>query len=232
MQAAFLEKDAYQCGYCTSGQIMSAVALLDEPIGSSDDDVREYMSGNLCRCGAYPNIVAAIQQARRPDRRALNMQSFESHPRSTSRRRHRRSRRHRATAQQGASVRFLAGGTTLVDLMKLDVERPDRLIDIDVWNSTRSRRCQTAACASAPPPGTATWRIIRSCGRDYAGPSQAILAGASTNCAMRRTRQVTCCSEHGAFTSAMSPRLATSGIPAPVVRPRGEQPDARDPGHE
>jgi xanthine dehydrogenase YagT iron-sulfur-binding subunit len=64
MQAAFLEKDAYQCGYCTSGQIMSAVALLNEPCGDSDDDVREFMSGNLCRCGAYPNIVAAIQQVR------------------------------------------------------------------------------------------------------------------------------------------------------------------------
>jgi xanthine dehydrogenase YagT iron-sulfur-binding subunit len=65
MQSAFLECDAYQCGYCTSGQIMSAVALLDEPCGPSDDDVRELMSGNLCRCGAYPNIVAAIQQVRR-----------------------------------------------------------------------------------------------------------------------------------------------------------------------
>jgi xanthine dehydrogenase YagT iron-sulfur-binding subunit len=65
MQAAFLEKDAYQCGYCTSGQIMSAVALLGEPCGPSDDDVREFMSGNICRCGAYPNIVAAIQQVRR-----------------------------------------------------------------------------------------------------------------------------------------------------------------------
>jgi xanthine dehydrogenase YagT iron-sulfur-binding subunit len=65
MQAAFLEHDAYQCGYCTSGQIMSAVALLDEPCGPSDDDVREFMSGNICRCGAYPNIVAAIQQVRR-----------------------------------------------------------------------------------------------------------------------------------------------------------------------
>jgi xanthine dehydrogenase YagT iron-sulfur-binding subunit len=64
MQAAFLENDAYQCGYCTSGQIMSAVALLNEPVGASDDDVREYMSGNICRCGAYPNIVKAIQQAR------------------------------------------------------------------------------------------------------------------------------------------------------------------------
>jgi xanthine dehydrogenase YagT iron-sulfur-binding subunit len=65
MQAAFLENDAYQCGYCTSGQIMSAVALLREPCGPSDDDVREFMSGNICRCGAYPNIVRAIQHVRR-----------------------------------------------------------------------------------------------------------------------------------------------------------------------
>lgn len=65
MQAAFLENDAYQCGYCTSGQIMSAVALLNEPCGPSDDDVREFMSGNICRCGAYPNIITAIQQVRR-----------------------------------------------------------------------------------------------------------------------------------------------------------------------
>jgi xanthine dehydrogenase YagT iron-sulfur-binding subunit len=65
MQAAFLENDAYQCGYCTSGQIMSAVALLEEPCGPTDDDVREFMSGNICRCGAYANIVAAVQQVRR-----------------------------------------------------------------------------------------------------------------------------------------------------------------------
>jgi xanthine dehydrogenase YagT iron-sulfur-binding subunit len=68
MQAAFLENDAYQCGYCTSGQIMSAVALLSEPCGPTDDDVREFMSGNICRCGAYSNIVAAIQQVRRSQR--------------------------------------------------------------------------------------------------------------------------------------------------------------------
>lgn len=64
MQASFVECDGYQCGYCTSGQIMSAVALLDEPIGPADADVREAMSGNLCRCGAYQNIVAAIQIVR------------------------------------------------------------------------------------------------------------------------------------------------------------------------
>jgi xanthine dehydrogenase YagT iron-sulfur-binding subunit len=65
MQAAFVEHDAYQCGYCTSGQIMSAVALLDEPCGTSDVDVKHAMSGNICRCGAYPNIVAAVQQVRK-----------------------------------------------------------------------------------------------------------------------------------------------------------------------
>ncbi len=64
MQASFVEHDGYQCGYCTSGQIMSAVALLKEPCGPSDADVKELMSGNICRCGAYPNIVAAIQHVR------------------------------------------------------------------------------------------------------------------------------------------------------------------------
>jgi len=65
MQAAFLECDGYQCGYCTSGQIMSAVALLKEPVGPSDADVKEMMSGNICRCGAYLNIIKAIQQVRK-----------------------------------------------------------------------------------------------------------------------------------------------------------------------
>jgi len=64
VQQAFLDRDGFQCGYCTPGQIMSAVALLREPCGPNDDDVRECMSGNLCRCGAYPNIVAAIQDVR------------------------------------------------------------------------------------------------------------------------------------------------------------------------
>ncbi len=65
MQAAFIEYDGYQCGYCTPGQIMSATALLTEPYGPEDSDVREAMSGNLCRCGAYQNIVTAIQSVRR-----------------------------------------------------------------------------------------------------------------------------------------------------------------------
>lgn len=63
VQAAFLEQDAFQCGYCTPGQIMSAVACIREGHAGSDDEIREYMSGNLCRCGAYPHIVAAVRQA-------------------------------------------------------------------------------------------------------------------------------------------------------------------------
>ena len=65
MQASFLACDAYQCGYCTSGQIMSAVALLKEPCGPDAAAVKELMSGNICRCGAYANIVDAIQQVRK-----------------------------------------------------------------------------------------------------------------------------------------------------------------------
>jgi xanthine dehydrogenase YagT iron-sulfur-binding subunit len=63
MQQAFIDQDAFQCGYCTPGQIMSAVACVKEGHANSDDDIREYMSGNICRCAAYPNIVAAVKQA-------------------------------------------------------------------------------------------------------------------------------------------------------------------------
>jgi xanthine dehydrogenase YagT iron-sulfur-binding subunit len=65
MQAAFVAHDGFQCGYCTPGQIMSAVGLLAEGRAKTDAEVREHMSGNICRCGAYPNIIAAIQSARK-----------------------------------------------------------------------------------------------------------------------------------------------------------------------
>jgi xanthine dehydrogenase YagT iron-sulfur-binding subunit len=64
VQSAFLEHDAFQCGYCTSGQIMSAVAMLKEPCEQGDAAIRECMSGNICRCGAYSNIVAAVKSVR------------------------------------------------------------------------------------------------------------------------------------------------------------------------
>ena len=63
LQAAFIEHDGFQCGYCTPGQIMSGVACIREGHAGSDDEIREWMSGNLCRCGAYSNIVAAMRQA-------------------------------------------------------------------------------------------------------------------------------------------------------------------------
>jgi xanthine dehydrogenase YagT iron-sulfur-binding subunit len=63
MQAAFIKHDAFQCGYCTPGQIMSAVACVQEGHAANDDRIREYMSGNLCRCAAYPKIVDAIREA-------------------------------------------------------------------------------------------------------------------------------------------------------------------------
>ncbi|RVB38905.1 (2Fe-2S)-binding protein [Mesorhizobium sp. M7A.F.Ca.CA.001.16.1.1] len=70
VQQAFVDHDAFQCGYCTPGQIMSAIGCINEGHAGSEDDIREYMSGNLCRCAAYPNIVAAIVQARDEIRRA------------------------------------------------------------------------------------------------------------------------------------------------------------------
>ncbi|MEV1076856.1 (2Fe-2S)-binding protein [Streptomyces sp. NPDC050211] len=63
VQAAFIRRDAFQCGFCTSGQIMSAVACVDEGHTRSDEEIREWMSGNLCRCGCYPNIVDAVRDA-------------------------------------------------------------------------------------------------------------------------------------------------------------------------
>jgi xanthine dehydrogenase YagT iron-sulfur-binding subunit len=64
MQRAFIEHDAFQCGYCTPGQIMSAVALITEGNATTDEDIAEFMSGNICRCAAYPNIRAAVREVR------------------------------------------------------------------------------------------------------------------------------------------------------------------------
>jgi xanthine dehydrogenase YagT iron-sulfur-binding subunit len=73
LQSAFIDHDAFQCGYCTPGQLMSAVACIQEGHAGSDAEIREYMSGNLCRCGAYPNIVAAVRAA------AEQMQAGRAH---------------------------------------------------------------------------------------------------------------------------------------------------------
>ncbi len=70
VQAAFIKHDAFQCGYCTSGQICSAVGLIAEGHAKTEDEIRELMSGNICRCGAYPNIVAAVREAQQAGRAA------------------------------------------------------------------------------------------------------------------------------------------------------------------
>jgi xanthine dehydrogenase YagT iron-sulfur-binding subunit len=79
MQQAFVDNDAFQCGYCTPGQIMSAVACVKEGHAGSEADIREYMSGNICRCAAYPNIVAAVKQAA-PDRFPIRGQQTPTWP--------------------------------------------------------------------------------------------------------------------------------------------------------
>ncbi|HWB61349.1 MAG TPA: 2Fe-2S iron-sulfur cluster-binding protein, partial [Chthoniobacteraceae bacterium] len=72
VQAAFIKHDGFQCGYCTPGQICSAVACLTEGHAKSDEEVREWMSGNICRCGAYSNIVAAIREVAQAKAAAAN----------------------------------------------------------------------------------------------------------------------------------------------------------------
>ena len=80
MQAAFVEEDAYQCGYCTPGQICSAIGMVGEGRAESADEIREQMSGNLCRCGAYPNILKAIESAMPATRARLDAQAREVKP--------------------------------------------------------------------------------------------------------------------------------------------------------
>ena len=77
MQQAFIDHDAFQCGYCTSGQIMSAVACVAEGHTGSNTDIREWMSGNICRCSAYPQIVAAVNAVARSEERRVGKECLE-----------------------------------------------------------------------------------------------------------------------------------------------------------
>ncbi len=99
LQQAFIDHDGLQCGYCTPGQIVSGAACIAEGHARSREEIREWMSGNLCRCGAYTNIVTATERA--------------------------------APAAGADGGRYIAGGTTLVDLMRETVERPSRVVDIN-----------------------------------------------------------------------------------------------------
>ena len=216
MQAAFLAHDAYQCGYCTSGQIMSAVALLKEPCGPDDAEVKEFMSGNICRCGAYPNIVAQFKPCDKTTslrkrneifcltRANDNAQAVCLGAKAT-------------TAQQGAEIRFIAGGTTLIDLMKLNVEQPETLIDInrlslDKIDSAAGWRsndwCRGSQFRSGPPP------IVR---KNYNVLSEAILSGASVHCGTWPQPPAICSSARVACISARPICLVTSANRAAVA---------------
>ena len=179
-RAAFVACDAYQCGYCTSGQIMSAVALLKEPCGPADADVREAMSGNICRCGAYPNIVGCYSKVcgKTPSRRKRDESFPHSHERRITRKLLRTAAK-ATTAQQGAEIRFIGGGTTFIDLMKLNVEQPKTVIDIN--------RLPLDKIEALPDGGLTIGAVVRNSDlayhpivrKDYAVLSEAILSGAS-----------------------------------------------------
>ena len=150
LQQAFIDHDAFQCGYCTPGQICSAAGLIAEGKAKTADEIRELMSGNICRCGAYPNIVAAIQQA-----------MGASHDQFPVRARQRRRRR-------GAPDRGRSGGE--IHRRRHQPDRPDEggrrapvAADRHLAAAAQdaSRRPRTAACASARWCRTPTSPITR-----------------------------------------------------------------------
>ncbi len=146
MQQAFIDRDAFQCGYCTAGQIMSAVALLEEGNAGDDAEIAEFMSGNICRCAAYPNIRAAIRDVRDACAGVLTMRPL---------------RYARATDVDGAVATvsadpdsaFLAGGTTEVDLLRLGVARRARWSTSTTLPLADVEDLPAAACGSARWPG-------------------------------------------------------------------------------
>ena len=214
MQTAFIKHDGFQCGYCTPGQICSAVALLNEAkngeasfvteniqaksrsLTLSDDEIRERMSGNLCRCGAYPNILAAIKEVHTGKEQAKgwqfagedNVALFENEDEAMEARRKMRPFKYtRAndatkaieTVSANKNAQFLAGGTNLIDLMKEDVARPDELVDINRSEFIADKNGfgnNLSIGGLAKNTETANHPLVR---QNFPLLSQAILAGAS-----------------------------------------------------
>ncbi len=197
MQVAFIKHDGFQCGYCTPGEICSAIGLLREvqagtvsavtadvrqPGGKVEltaAEIRERMSGNICRCGAYPGIVAAVSEANGNQAQRSVKQTMK--PFALAR-----------AADQGTAIRlvtsdqrakFIAGGTNLIDLMKGNVEQPENLIDITRLKMTRIEECEGGIRlgALAPNSDTANHPLVR---QRYPLLSQGILAGVLTSVKM------------------------------------------------
>src|SRR4051812_38688969 len=130
LQAAFIERDAFQCEYCTSGQIMAGVACINEGHAGSAQEIRDWMSGNLCRCGAYDHIVAAIQNAAGATGSVRG--GWAMHPFTLERPRDLAGAlAFRAQAgRNDAPAEYIAGGTDMVQLLQEFVRRPDRLVSL------------------------------------------------------------------------------------------------------
>ena len=130
LQTAFIERDAFQCGYCTSGQIMAGVACISEGHAGSAQEIRDWMSGNLCRCGAYDHIVAAIQDAAGATGSVRGGRAM--HPFTLERPRDLPTAlAFRAQAgRNDAPAEYIAGGTDMVQLLQELVRRPDRLVSL------------------------------------------------------------------------------------------------------
>ena len=140
LQEAFMAHDAFQCGYCTPGQLCSAAGLLNEGRASGPNVIRELMSGNICRCGAYPQILRAVAEVAlaSPDRRAPGRRRRPAHEDLRLRDGRRAGRGDRSPRRLSArqchrarAPKFIAGGTNLIDLMKADVMWPPLLVDVN-----------------------------------------------------------------------------------------------------
>jgi xanthine dehydrogenase iron-sulfur cluster and FAD-binding subunit A len=123
LQQAFIDEDAFQCGYCTPGRIMSGVGCIAEGHTGSPAETREWMSGNICRCGAYTNIVKAVVTAARTHLHVFPFRYSKAADEQTA-----------LSAGAAAGARYLAGSTTLVDLMRKPSNGPTR------WSTSAWRR--------------------------------------------------------------------------------------------
>jgi xanthine dehydrogenase YagT iron-sulfur-binding subunit len=162
MQQAFVDHDAFQCGYCTPGQIMSAIGCVKEGHAGNDDTIREYMSGNLCRCAAYPNIVSAIAQAKtQMEGRAMRVFAYERPSSEAAAIRAASALAQFPLVQGRAPVEYLAGGRPLVALMKLDVMRPARVVDLGAITGAHDAISVWLWCKRCRPsnqrPGSRHW---------------------------------------------------------------------------
>jgi xanthine dehydrogenase YagS FAD-binding subunit len=168
VQQAFVDCDGFQCGFCTPGQIMSATACIHEGHTHDDGEIREWMSGNLCRCAAYPNILDAIKQAAKAGGDYMNNFALTLPPDAAS--------ASQAGARKGAA--FIAGGTTVIDLWKLGAYPTTELVDLSPLdlrsieatpNGLKLGTLATMNAVGEHPDVKTNWPVV----------SQALLLGAS-----------------------------------------------------